>query len=147
MIVKQKSSRREFLRTFALAAAGAAAAACEPQAVVVEEAVEVEKEVTKVVEQVVAPTAAAPGPVELRVSMATFGDALPSARGALEQAFTQAEGDLSTTIDWGARNLLGVLGANCYCAAGLNIGALHDFVKRLFGRIALSEMHHVDRIG
>jgi ABC-type glycerol-3-phosphate transport system substrate-binding protein len=122
MIVKQKSSRRQFLRTFALAAVGAVAAACEPQSVVVKETIEVETAVTKVVEKVVAPTATAPGSGGLRVSMAAFGDALPAARGALEQAFIQAEKDLSAAIRWDTRNLPGVLGANCYGVAGLNIG-------------------------
>ncbi len=42
-------NRREFLRISAIAAAGAAAAACQPQTVVVKETVEVQKEVTKVV--------------------------------------------------------------------------------------------------
>jgi hypothetical protein len=83
---------------------------------VVEEIVEVEKEVA------VVSTATAPGPGELRVSMATFGDALPTARAAVEQAFTQAEEELSATIERGTRNLPGVLGANCYCAVDLNIG-------------------------
>ena len=43
--------RREFLRLSAMAAAGAAVAACQPQTVVVKETVEVEKEVTTVVEK------------------------------------------------------------------------------------------------
>jgi peptide/nickel transport system substrate-binding protein len=43
--------RRQFLRLSAMAAAGAAAVACQPQTVVVKETVEVEKEVTSVVEK------------------------------------------------------------------------------------------------
>jgi peptide/nickel transport system substrate-binding protein len=44
-------SRREFLRVLGTTAAGAAIAACQPQTVIVKETVEVEKEVTKVVEK------------------------------------------------------------------------------------------------
>jgi peptide/nickel transport system substrate-binding protein len=46
-----KLDRRTFLRLSAMAAAGAAAVACQPQTVVVKETVEVEKEVTTVVEK------------------------------------------------------------------------------------------------
>ena len=46
-----KLARRDFLRLSALAAAGAAAVACQPQTVIVKETVEVQKEVTKVVEK------------------------------------------------------------------------------------------------
>jgi len=46
-------SRREFLRTAALGAAGVAAVACQPQTVVVKETVEVEKQVEKVVKETV----------------------------------------------------------------------------------------------
>jgi peptide/nickel transport system substrate-binding protein len=46
-----KLDRRAFLRLSAMAAAGAAAVACQPQTVVVKETVEVEKEVTTVVEK------------------------------------------------------------------------------------------------
>jgi peptide/nickel transport system substrate-binding protein len=49
--MKEKLNRRTFLRLSAMAAAGAAAVACQPQTVVVKETVEVEKEVTKVVEK------------------------------------------------------------------------------------------------
>ncbi|MFN2154694.1 MAG: twin-arginine translocation signal domain-containing protein, partial [Anaerolineae bacterium] len=63
MSIKEKLSRRQFLRSAAVAAAGAAVVACQPQTVVVKETVEVEKivketvpvevekEVTKVVEK------------------------------------------------------------------------------------------------
>jgi peptide/nickel transport system substrate-binding protein len=46
-----KIGRRQFLRLSAMAAAGAAAVACQPQTIVVKETVEVEKEVTTVVEK------------------------------------------------------------------------------------------------
>ncbi|HUT18334.1 MAG TPA: ABC transporter substrate-binding protein, partial [Anaerolineae bacterium] len=46
-----KIGRRQFLRLSAMAAAGAAAVACQPQTVIVKETVEVEKEVTTVVEK------------------------------------------------------------------------------------------------
>jgi hypothetical protein len=46
-----KLSRREFLYTTAVAAAGTALVACQPQTVVVKETVEVEKEVVKEVEK------------------------------------------------------------------------------------------------
>jgi peptide/nickel transport system substrate-binding protein len=46
-------TRREFLRTAALGAAGIAAVACQPQTVIVERTVEVEKEVEKVVKETV----------------------------------------------------------------------------------------------
>ncbi|MFN2134031.1 MAG: twin-arginine translocation signal domain-containing protein, partial [Anaerolineae bacterium] len=46
-------SRREFLRTAALGAAGVAVVACQPQTVVVKETVEVEKQVEKVVKETV----------------------------------------------------------------------------------------------
>ncbi|MFN2220436.1 MAG: ABC transporter substrate-binding protein [Anaerolineae bacterium] len=80
---KKKLDRRGFLRMAAMAAAGAAAAACQPQTVIVEKEVKVtevvkevvketvvvegtpkvvEKEVTKVVEKVVTPTEPAPTP-------------------------------------------------------------------------------------
>ncbi len=46
-------TRREFLRTAALGAAGIAAVACQPQTVIVKETVEVEKQVEKVVKETV----------------------------------------------------------------------------------------------
>ena len=46
-------TRREFLRTAALGAAGVAVVACQPQTVIVRETVEVEKEVEKVVKETV----------------------------------------------------------------------------------------------
>jgi peptide/nickel transport system substrate-binding protein len=46
-------SRREFLRTAALGAAGVAVVACQPQTIVVKETVEVEKQVEKVVKETV----------------------------------------------------------------------------------------------
>ena len=53
----QQIGRREFLRLSAIAGAGAALVACQPQTIVVKETVEVEKqvevEVTTVVEQTV----------------------------------------------------------------------------------------------
>ena len=51
MSTRHNVSRREFLRVAATAAGGAVLVACQPQTVVVKETVEVEKEVTKVVEQ------------------------------------------------------------------------------------------------
>ena len=57
-------SRREFLQGLGLAAAGAAAAACQPQTVVVE------KEVTKIVEKIVEKVVEKPveaGPIKLTV--------------------------------------------------------------------------------
>jgi multiple sugar transport system substrate-binding protein len=48
-----KVSRRKFLQGLGLAAAGAAAAACQPKTVIVKETVEVEKEVEKVVKETV----------------------------------------------------------------------------------------------
>jgi len=49
--MSEKFGRRQFLRLSAMAAAGAAVVACQPQTVVVKETVEVEKEVTKIVEK------------------------------------------------------------------------------------------------
>ncbi len=49
-------SRRKFLAGLGLAAAGSAAAACQPKTVIVKETVEVEKEITTVVKQVVKET-------------------------------------------------------------------------------------------
>jgi len=46
-----KVTRREFLRLGAVAATGLAVAACQPQTVVVEQTVEVEKEITKIIEK------------------------------------------------------------------------------------------------
>ena len=46
-------TRREFLRTAALGAAGVAVVACQPKTVIVKETVEVEKEVEKVVKETV----------------------------------------------------------------------------------------------
>jgi len=46
---EKKIGRRNFLRLSAMAAAGAAVVACQPQTVIVKETVEVEKEVTKIV--------------------------------------------------------------------------------------------------
>lgn len=48
---KKRVSRRVFLRNAALAASGAALVACQPQTVVIKETVEVEKQVTQVVEK------------------------------------------------------------------------------------------------
>jgi len=48
-----KLARRDFMRLSAMAAAGAAVVACQPQTVIVKETVEVEKQVTKIVKETV----------------------------------------------------------------------------------------------
>ncbi len=52
-MVNEKLSRRHFLRSAAMTAAGAALVACQPKTVIVKETVEVQKEVEKVVKETV----------------------------------------------------------------------------------------------
>jgi multiple sugar transport system substrate-binding protein len=54
--MSKKLSRRKFLAGLGIAAAGSAAAACQPKTIIVKETVEVEKEITTVVKQVVKET-------------------------------------------------------------------------------------------
>ena len=51
--MSNKLTRRDFLRTAALGAAGVAVVACQPKTVIVKETVEVQKEVEKVVKETV----------------------------------------------------------------------------------------------
>ncbi|MBN1641644.1 MAG: ABC transporter substrate-binding protein [Anaerolineae bacterium] len=94
----EKMNRRKFLKVSALAAAGAAAVACQPQTVIVKETVEVEKVVEKTVEveKIVEKTVEVEKEVRMTVEVEKLVTATPSAVREAPELFVEvSEGKLA----------------------------------------------------